>query len=121
MKKNIVYLDDETFEKSVSEGITLVDFYADWCESCVAMEKNVFSQLAVREAIRPFTQIRVDLSENSIEDTAIMKQFNVLGFPTILLINPETQTIITQWGPELYDKPVEQFISELGSVAASKG
>lgn len=97
-----------------------LDISAPFCSICKAIEKSVFTNNKVR-AVLNVTAIPVKIDGSAAQNASIMKQFNVLGFPTILLINPETQTIITQWGPELYDKPVEQFISELGSVAASKG
>lgn len=34
MAANVVYLDDSNFKNTISKGVTLVDFYADWCGPC---------------------------------------------------------------------------------------
>lgn len=65
----------------------LVDFYADWCASCVTMEKNVLSTKQVVAMLKQFQLVRVDLTHYTAEDQAIMRRFNVLAPPTFLLFD----------------------------------
>lgn len=65
----------------------LVDFYADWCTSCVVMDKDVFAQKKIQSAIHPFALIRVDLSQNTEQDQQIMQKYDVIAPPTVLLFN----------------------------------
>lgn len=62
----------------------VVDFYADWCESCIVMEKDVFQSPEVQCALKKFNLIRIDLSKNSVEDEQLLKKLKVVAPPTIL-------------------------------------
>lgn len=80
--------------KSVAEQKPLIlDFYADWCESCLAMDEAVFGSPRVQQALRPFTLVRVDLTANTEETTAIMKAYGVIAPPTLLFFNAQGQEL----------------------------
>lgn len=65
----------------------LLDFYADWCESCVSMDKKVFNEPAVINKLGDFVLLRADLSANDKEDEALLKKYEVIAPPTVLLFN----------------------------------
>lgn len=65
----------------------LIDFYADWCASCVEMENEVFDKAPVLTQLQNFMLIRVDITENNADDQALLARYNVLAPPTVLLIN----------------------------------
>lgn len=67
----------------------LVDFYADWCESCIEMEHDVFAKEHVQNRLKNFVLIRADLSDNSGEDQMLMQDYNVIAPPTVLLFNQQ--------------------------------
>ena len=78
---------DQQLKAASNAGVpVLLDFYADWCESCVAMEK-VLASPRVKKVLENFVLLRIDLSANSAEDQALLKHFKVIAPPTILFFN----------------------------------
>ncbi len=80
-------LNDYLAKAAAASQPVMVDFYANWCSSCVDMDKKVFSLDDVQHAIANFMLLRVDLSNNTAGDSAIMQKFAVVAPPTILFFN----------------------------------
>jgi thiol:disulfide interchange protein DsbD len=72
---------------------TLLDFYADWCVSCVMMDRTIFSREDVQIKLKDVVTLRVDLTKNNAFDQALLKQFHVVGPPTIIFFNAEGQEL----------------------------
>ncbi len=68
---------------------TLVDFYADWCVSCKAIERDVFSDPQVQQALGGMRLLRPDITANTADDVAMLRAYQAFGAPTILLIGPD--------------------------------
>lgn len=66
------------------KGPVMVDFRADWCVSCKELEENTFKNSDVIEALKGYTLLQVDVTENSAEQKRIMKHFGIFGPPAIL-------------------------------------
>lgn len=79
MAENLKYLNDENFEKSISHGVTLVDFYADWCGPC-RMIAPIMEELA-NEMHGQATIAKLDI-ESAQKTTS---SFQVTSIPTIIL------------------------------------
>lgn len=76
-----MHLNDENFNQEISQGITLVDFYADWCGPCRMMEP-IIEELA-QEMEGKAKVVKVDIEE--AQKTAA--QLNVTSIPTMILFN----------------------------------
>jgi thiol:disulfide interchange protein DsbD len=68
-------------------------FYADWCTSCVAMDNEVFTRDNVKQALQPFMLVRVDLSQNTSADQALLQKYNVIAPPTVLFFSTTGQEV----------------------------
>jgi thiol:disulfide interchange protein DsbD len=76
-----------------STSPVLLDFYADWCVACKEMEHNTFSDPKVSEQFQHLTLLQVDVTANSEEDRALMKQFGLFGPPGIILFGASGQEV----------------------------
>lgn len=79
MSQNLKYLNDDNFNNSVSSGVTLVDFYADWCGPC-QMIAPIIEELA-NEMNGKATVAKVDVE--TAQTTA--SNFQVTSIPTLIL------------------------------------
>lgn len=62
----------------------ILDFYADWCVNCIELEKFTFSDTRVKNKMKNFTLLQIDVTQNSVEDKALQKEFDIFGPPAIL-------------------------------------
>ncbi|MDX2164679.1 MAG: protein-disulfide reductase DsbD [Gammaproteobacteria bacterium] len=65
----------------------MVDFYADWCVSCLEMARTTFADKAVKDALQPFVVLQVDVTKNDAMDQAIQDNFKVVAPPTMLFFD----------------------------------
>lgn len=79
MADTLKHLDDENFQKTISQGVTLVDFYADWCGPCRRIAPIV-EELAT-ELKGKVTVAKLDV-EKAQQTTA---SFQVMSIPTIIV------------------------------------
>jgi thiol:disulfide interchange protein DsbD len=74
----------------------LLDFYADWCISCKEMEIKTFQNAAVAKKMQDFILVQADVTRNTAEHQALLKQYGLFGPPGILLFNPAGEEQINQ-------------------------
>lgn len=65
----------------------MVDFTADWCVSCKELERYTFPDAQVVQALKPFALLRVDVTENSEHDKALLRRFGSFGPPTMVFFD----------------------------------
>lgn len=67
----------------------MLDLYADWCVACKEFEKYTFSDEQVQRQLANTVLLQADVTANSAEHAALLKQLNVLGLPTILFFDAQ--------------------------------
>ena len=66
----------------------MLDFYADWCVSCKEMERDTFTDPAVRQRLDKLLLLRADVTANTDEDKALLQRFGLYGPPGIIFFTP---------------------------------
>ena len=72
----------------------MLDFYADWCVSCIEMEKFTFSDPAVAAQMSQLLLVQADVTKNTDEDRALLKRFNLFGPPGIIFFDAQGQQLV---------------------------
>ncbi|HEX9252231.1 MAG TPA: protein-disulfide reductase DsbD [Ignavibacteriaceae bacterium] len=84
----------ENYEASLSNNERMViDFYADWCIPCKELDALTFSDPRVLKEFDSFTNYKVDMTKNNETNEQLRKRFNVVGMPTVLIIDSEGKEI----------------------------
>lgn len=69
----------------------LLDFYADWCVSCKEMERLTFADPQVAAQMNRMVLLQVDVTEDTTDDRALLKRFELFGPPGIIFFNAKGQ------------------------------
>lgn len=117
--RDLAMLNKQLSQAQLAHKPVLLDFYADWCESCVVMDKNVFSLTDVKQALSNYVLLRADLTENSHDDQAIMKHFNVIAPPTVLFFNVAGREMNAQ--RIVGEVNAQEFLGRLQSLGNQSG
>ncbi|NBF06700.1 protein-disulfide reductase DsbD [Pseudomonas sp. Fl5BN2] len=67
----------------------LLDYYADWCVSCKIMEKTVFGQPQVLDALKDVRLLRLDVTLDNADGRGLLSRYQVPGPPSMLWIGPD--------------------------------
>ena len=71
-------------EAENSDKLLVIKFYADWCVSCNKLERVVFSDSDVVQALRSTLALTADVTDNNKGNQKILAKFNLVGPPAIL-------------------------------------
>jgi thiol:disulfide interchange protein DsbD len=88
----VTSLDDLRARIATADRPVMLDFYADWCVSCIEMEKFTFSDPQVAARMDRMLLLQADVTRMTPEDLALLKQFNLFGPPGILFFDARGQT-----------------------------
>ncbi len=103
--------DFKTAMKTAEETnrLVLIHFYGDQCPPCRMMDKEVFPQKAVADALEPHF---VSLKVNTEQNPKAVQNLNITSIPMDLIVTPQREIIFRRKG----GCSAEQYIDELLSV-----
>ncbi|MGH8223853.1 MAG: protein-disulfide reductase DsbD [Woeseiaceae bacterium] len=85
--KTVADLERELGAAAAGGRSAMLDFYADWCVSCLEMEEDTFTDPAVQAALADTVLLQADVTANDAEDQALLQRFGVFGPPTIIFFD----------------------------------
>jgi len=94
---------------------------SDWCGWCMKLEKEVFSTPAFKNYAREhLILVKIDFPKHKAlpdpekeQNDTLAAKYQVKGYPTLVLISPEEQILLSQEG---YDGPPQPFIDKLDAA-----
>ncbi len=79
---------DEGFREAAASGMpVMMDFWAEWCVACKELDHKSYNQPEVLALAESFTSIKMDMTEKSPTNEAILKDYAVLGMPTVIFFD----------------------------------
>jgi thiol:disulfide interchange protein DsbD len=114
--RSIAALDQELASAHNDGKPVILDFSADLCVECKAMD-TVLRRPDVRERLRRFRMVRADVTAVDAPSRALMQRFEIVGPPTILLFGTEGRGDPTTRIVGAVD--AEALLSKLSTVAVA--
>jgi thiol:disulfide interchange protein DsbD len=91
--RNVAELDAAIARASAQGRPVMLDFYADWCTSCLEMEHDTFRDAQVRAHLGKAVLLQADVTLNNADDRALLGRFKLFGPPGILFFDPQGREI----------------------------
>ncbi len=76
---SILKLGTNDFQTTINSGLTLVDFWAEWCGPCRMLAPTLEKIAAMPDLGAKIAKVNVD------EHGMLAQQFNIRGIPTMIL------------------------------------
>ncbi len=92
----------------------MLDFYADWCKSCIEMEKFTFTDPSVRAELDRMLLLQADVTANNADDKALLKRFGLFGPPGIIFFGADGSELSRE--RVIGFQPPRRFIEHLQRV-----
>lgn len=82
---------DQVLEQKT--GVVMLDFYADWCKSCIEMEKGTLSDPEIQRRLKGAVLLKADVTTNTEEHRALLRRFGLFGPPGMIFFDAGGQEI----------------------------
>ncbi len=83
-------LADDLEKAYAADKKVLLDFHASWCANCLKMEKEVFPDPKVKDALKDYAIVKYAAENFDDPGTrAVLDYFKVPGLPTFVILKPK--------------------------------
>jgi len=80
-------------EVEASDKLVIVDFRKKSCASCDELEEFTFSDNAVKDELKRFTFIQIDVTENTDKEKELMNKYSAFGTPSIIFFDKNNTSL----------------------------
>ncbi|MCL5408456.1 MAG: thioredoxin [Candidatus Omnitrophica bacterium] len=101
------FLTDEDFDSTIAQGVSLIDFFADWCGPCRMMEPVIEELSTELEGKILVAKVNVDQYSN------IASKYQIFSIPTFIIFKDgkETERITGAIGKSALLDKIKPYIS----------
>ncbi|MDD4316471.1 MAG: thioredoxin [Clostridia bacterium] len=79
MSENVMKITAENFDETISKGVTLVDFWAEWCGPCKMLAPVLDSAANELKGKAQIGKVNVD------EQGSLAMKFSIMSIPTLII------------------------------------
>lgn len=114
---NVAELDQALARAAAQGRPALLEFYADWCITCIEMEEDTFSDPQVKQALEQLLLLQADVTDHDEEDQRLLKRFDLFGPPAVLFFDADqgemkTRRLIGYVKPEPFLRHLRETLGE---------
>jgi len=105
-------LDEALLVAKQKHSPILVDFYTDWCGWCKKMDRETFTDAAVREKLGGFVLLKLDADKFP----EVVGKYGVQGYPTTVVLDENGKLLAQRPG----FMPPKDYLAFLDSAKAGR-
>lgn len=72
----------------------VIDFWAEWCDSCWRLERETYAEPELRRAmLEQFVPVRIDVTEETRANREQLQRYAIVSLPTVLVLDSHGRVV----------------------------